>query len=104
MNFRIRALVLLIGSALALFPASGDVLPTKEDSRLIPVAHSDLIWNGVATDPDGRIFVCYMGAEKKSLKLALLSADGQATPYPDADWNSWKPGASMEAAFVHVNA
>jgi hypothetical protein len=30
--------------------------------------------------------------------------DNELTPYPDLPWNSWKPGASAEKAFVNVNA
>jgi hypothetical protein len=44
-----------------LFAHAADVLPaqlpTAEDSRLLPVATSPHIWNGVTVAPDGRTFV-----------------------------------------------
>jgi sugar lactone lactonase YvrE len=63
-----------------------------------------MIWNAVAVDGQ-RIFVSgprWAGA--KGPAVALINASGVLTPYPDSDWNSWKPGADASKAFVNVNA
>lgn len=50
-----------------LFAHAADVLPpqlpTAEDSRLLPVATSPHIWNGVTVAPDGRTFVSLTQSE-----------------------------------------
>lgn len=78
-------------------------LPVTEDSRLVSVATSAHIWNGVTVAPDGRTFVSLTQSEGPGVSLAEIGQDGQLHPYPDAQWNSWdatNPGNH----FLHVNA
>jgi sugar lactone lactonase YvrE len=78
-------------------------LPTVEDPRLIAVATSRHIWNGVAVAPDGRIFVSLTQSEGPGMSLAELR-NGELHPFPDADWNHWQPNADPAKHFLHVNA
>lgn len=90
-----------------LFAHAADVLPpqlpTAEDSRLLPVATSPHIWNGVTVAPDGRTFVSLTQSEGPGMSLAELGKDGQLHPYPDAQWNAWDK-ADPANHFLHVNA
>ncbi len=78
-------------------------LPTREDARLIPAYQANRVWNGVTTTHDGRIFVCYPGADGPGVGAEEILPDG-SRPYPDKEWNDWKPGRAIEHAFVCVNA
>ena len=63
-----------------------------------------MIWNAVAVD-HGRVFVAgprWSGSEGPS--LAVISEQGEIVPFPDEEWNSWRPGAEPSDAFVNVNA
>jgi len=63
-----------------------------------------MIWNAVAVE-SGRTFVAgprWSGA--KGPAVAALTARSTLTPYPDAGWNAWAPGADPTHAFVNVNA
>lgn len=80
-------------------------LPTKEDPRLIDVAQSRRIWNGVAVTRDGRMFVSLTRSEgPDGPQLAEVGKDGTLHPYPDAEWNHWSDGADPSNHFLHVNA
>lgn len=79
-------------------------VPTKEDSRLLPVLTGNRIWNAVATGEDGRIFVAYSGADSPGPQVQQLAPDRIGQAYPNAAWNSWTPGQNPEDKFVHVNA
>ena len=79
-------------------------LPTERDERLLPVYQSDRVWNGVTTTTDGRVFVCYPGADGPGIGVAEIAPDGKRHVYPDAEWNSWRPKQSFLHAFVCANA
>ena len=79
-------------------------LPTKEDARLIAVYQAHRVWNGVTTTRDGRVFVCYPGADGPGVQAEEIKPDGTHVPYPDAQWNAWKPGQDIAHGFVCVNA
>ena len=84
--------------------ASAAELPTANDARLIPVFQANRVWNGVATTRDGRVFVCYPGADGPGVQAEEILPDGTRRPYPDQTWNDWKPGQDPTRAFVCVNA
>jgi sugar lactone lactonase YvrE len=88
----------------ALIGAPADSLPTKEDPRVVPMYHSARVWNGVAVSSNGRVFACYAQAEGHGVQLAELTGEDKAEPWPDAAWNSYKPGGDLTSAFMHVNA
>ncbi len=79
-------------------------LPTREDGRLIPMFHSDRVWNAVATTTDGRVFVGFPSADGPGVQLAELDSTGNAKPYPDGEWNRPNPRHDPDGLFVHVNA
>jgi hypothetical protein len=46
---------------------------------------------GISVAENGRVFVNFpRWTEDSAVSVAELSADGQQTPYPDAEWNSWR--------------
>ena len=79
-------------------------LPTARDERLVPVYQTRRVWNGVTTTRDGRTFVCYPGADGPGVQAEEIRPDGSHQPFPNAEWNAWKPGADIAGAFVCVNA
>ena len=92
----------------AVFFGGGDALavdlPTKQDPRLIPVYQANRVWNGVTTTRDGRVFVCYPGADGPGVQVEEIRPEGTRVPYPDAQWNAWKSGQDIAHGFVCVNA
>ncbi|WP_346534414.1 L-dopachrome tautomerase-related protein [Micromonospora sp. DPT] len=80
------------------------VLPEREDVRLVPVLSADRVWNGVATTPDGRMFVCFPSADGPGLHVAEVRSDGRFVPYPDAGWNQVREDHDPATGFVCVNA
>ncbi len=62
---------------------------------------------GVAVAPDGRIFVNFPRWEQDvSMSVAEVGKDGKLTPYPDAEWNSFRAAEPEKAAqrFVCVQS
>lgn len=78
--------------------------PKKEDSRVIPVYHANRVWNAVTTTTDGRVFVGFPSADGPGVQLEEMDSAGSEHPYPNKDWNQWRPGQPVTSAFVHVNA
>src|SRR5687767_1557964 len=66
------------------------VMPTVEDPRLIEVASLQRIANGIATTPDGRIFLSHPQVEGPGAQVSELK-DGKPVPYPDLEISLWKP-------------
>src|SRR5277367_2653558 len=98
-----RTLVIAVGCTVPLFGSSTG-LPTTEDPRVLPVYHSDRIWNGVATTREGEVFACYPSIEGFGPQLEQLKPQDVAVPWPNDAWNSWKPGKDFAGDFVHINA
>ena len=99
-------LPLALGAAAtaAFFATEAADPPAQQDSRLQPVFGSKRVWNGVTTTQDGRVFVCYPGADGPGVSVEEILPDGTRQPYPDAEWNGWKTGQSILHAFVCANA
>lgn len=108
MNFSILRWQPVLAACAALLVSAGPLgageLPTREDARLIPVYQANRVWNGVATTREGRVFVCYPGADGPGVGAEEILPDGSHHPYPDQEWNAWKPGQAIDHAFVCVNA
>jgi sugar lactone lactonase YvrE len=79
------------------------VLPLKEDPRLIEVASLQRIANGVATTPDGRIFLSHPQVEGPAPQVSELK-NGQPVPYPSAEINTWKQDGDLTQTFMKVNS
>ena len=102
MIFRLLLLLTFCAAVSATLPAVD--LPTQRDERLVPVYQAGRVWNGVTTTRDGRTFVCYPSADGPGVQAEEIMQDGSHRPYPDQEWNNWKPGADIARAFVCVNA
>ncbi|RZK31200.1 MAG: hypothetical protein EOO63_04775 [Hymenobacter sp.] len=81
------------------------VLTSASAKRLVAVAASDTIWNGVAVSDDDRVFVLFPHNEGvPGTRIGELKA-GKVTPWPTRAWNAWKKeGDPIEAAFVRPNS
>ena len=62
-------------------------LPTREDARLLPVFRANRAWNGVTTTRDGRVFVCYPGADGPGVGAEEILPDGTRRPFPNVSPN-----------------
>ena len=63
-----------------------------------------MVWNAVAVE-HGRVFVAgvrWSGSAGPA--VGVLDGAGQPRPFPDARWNSWRPGVDPATTFVNVNA
>lgn len=90
----------LVVLALAVFQSAG---PAAEPT-LSTVLSLDTPSVGASTTTDGRIFLVL--ARKFGQPGPELGEwkSGKIIPYPDGNWNAWKPGKDPSTAFVHVNA
>ena len=82
--------------------SSGALASTQD--QLTPVFSSDLIVNGAATTPGGRLFVPVQPRRGKGDPQVVEVRDGKPLPYPDVTWNGWREGESGATRFVGVNA
>jgi sugar lactone lactonase YvrE len=74
-------------------------------AQLISVVKSDMVWNGVTTSSDGRIFVNFPRIEgDKGMRIGEVLKDGKIIPYPNEDWNNWQSGADVNQKFVRTNS
>ncbi|MBZ4187729.1 major royal jelly family protein [Niabella beijingensis] len=75
------------------------------NAQLQQVATSNLVWNGVTTSSDGRIFVNFPKIEGgKGMSVGEVLKDGKIIPYPNEDWNNWQPGEDVNEKFVRTNS
>lgn len=71
-------------------------------ARLEVAARTQLLMNGVATTPDGRMFGPFQrNGSANTLEVGEI-VKGRVRPFPDAAWNAWRPGAGVRRAFVNV--
>ena len=73
-------------------------------TSLIPVLQSRLIFNGVATSADGRIFLPFQRQQPGQGIEVGEWVDGQAKGFPDAAWNDFPNTGDPAHGFVGVNA
>lgn len=75
------------------------------NAQLEKVATSDIVWNGVTTSSDGRIFVNFPRIEgDKGMRIGEVLKNGKIIPYPNEDWNNWESGADVNEKFVRTNS
>lgn len=66
------------------------------NAQLEAVATSDIVWNGVTTSSDGRVFVNFPRIEgDKGMRIGEVLKNGRIIPYPNEDWNNWESGADV---------
>jgi len=86
-----------------LLAAHSAELAATHDSRLIEVGSFDRVINGVATAPDGRMFVSLPQVEGPGPQVAEVR-DGRLIPYPNLEWSLWQEGADPRTTLLHVNS
>lgn len=79
--------------------------PTPVAQLLTVRQNTHMPWNAVAVDARGRFIVSSpLWTGNTGPAVAIADKEGKLSPYPNAAWNSWKPGANASQAFVSVNA
>jgi len=74
-------------------------------AKLQKVAVSNIVWNGVTTSSDGRMFVNFPRIEGDSgMRIGELLKNGKIIPYPNENWNNWATGADVNEKFVRTNS
>ncbi|WP_415326818.1 SMP-30/gluconolactonase/LRE family protein [Chryseobacterium sp. MMS23-Vi53] len=75
------------------------------NAQLEKIATSDVVWNGVTTSSDGRVFVNFPRIEgDKGMRIGEVLKNGKIIPYPNEDWNNWESGADVNEKFVRTNS
>lgn len=75
------------------------------NAQLEKAATSDVVWNGVTTSSDGRIFVNFPRIEgHKGMRIGEVLKNGKIISYPNEDWNNWESGADVNEKFVRTNS
>ena len=78
-------------------------LPTVEDSRLVHVAASNRLINGVTTTPEGRMFASHPQVEGPGAQVSEYK-NGEWVPYPNLEFNLWKPDGDKTKTLMKVNS
>ena len=93
-----------LASAAALLVSVSVGAQETPSAELTVAAESDtMVWNAVAVIGD-RVFVAgprWTGSKGPAVGIARGKT---VSPYPDAVWNGWRPGADPARGFVNVNA
>lgn len=84
--------------------AAPDPQSTGNADKLQLVFSSELIINGAATTPDGRLFLPVQPQAPDDTLQVVEIKDGKPTAYPDEHWNGWRTGMDGAGRFVGVNA
>ncbi|MCQ8239764.1 L-dopachrome tautomerase-related protein [Rhizosaccharibacter radicis] len=97
----VGSLLLATAAAPRAAPDSG---PAGPQGVLLPVFSSSLVINGVATTPDGRMFMPVQPGRPGRGPEVVEVRDGRPVPFPDKRWNGWRKGRDGADRFVGVNA
>lgn len=90
-------------AAALLIPAAVVGQPQNAPQIVTEATTHEMVWNAVVED-ERRIFVSGpRWAGGTGPQLARIAGDG-LEPYPDAAWNSWRPGDDPSRKFVNINA
>lgn len=60
--------------------------------------------NGVSTTPEGRIFVLFARVDGSTGPQVAEYVNGTYLPYPNEEWNSYKPGADPTTHLIRTNS
>jgi len=105
--FALLSVLVLLAVAVAparqVHDALPPTLPTVEDARLIDVASSNRVINGVTTTPDGRMFVSHPQVEGPGAQVSEYR-NGAFVPYPSLEYNLWKPDGDRTTTLMKVNS
>ncbi|WP_433900410.1 hypothetical protein [Sphingobacterium puteale] len=65
-------------------------------AQFIPVVSSKVVWNGITTGPEGRIFVNFLRIEGEvGMRIVEILTNGKIVPYPAEQWKNWQIGADI---------
>ncbi|OON67888.1 hypothetical protein B0919_16845 [Hymenobacter sp. CRA2] len=66
---------------------------------------ANVLWTGVAVTPQGRVFANFPRMDTDTIPYSVAEVSGsQATPFPDAGWNTWSRGMAPQNKFVCVQS
>ncbi len=75
------------------------------NATLTPVATSPVQWTGVAVTRENRVFANFPRMETDTIPYSVAEVNGtQATPFPDAEWNTWDRTMAPQNKFVCVQS
>ena len=60
--------------------------------------------NGVSTTPEGRVFVLFARVDGSTGPQVAEYVNGSYVPYPNAEWNSYTPGADPATHLIRTNS
>ncbi|MEM9494107.1 MAG: L-dopachrome tautomerase-related protein, partial [Myxococcota bacterium] len=73
--------------------------------ELVEVASSQNRWTGVAVSQQGRLFVSFpRWSENVPISVGEVVGDNRVVPYPNADMQTWAPGASPTDLIVSAQS
>lgn len=93
-----------IAAFMGLVAACAHLEPVHAQTIRIEATTKSMDWNAVAL-AGGHVFVAgprWTGFSGPA--VGLLTKSKEIEPFPDADWNGWKPGQDATHRFVSVNA
>lgn len=105
MNLSTKKSVLAAMLLLTAAAFTGAQSSTATNRQLTEAYRLHNIVTGVTSTADGRVFALFSHLnEGPDTHIVELAKDGSSKLYPNAAWNSWKPGDDPTHAFVAVNA
>lgn len=98
----------LSAAALAVFAPGSDAEDAPNAIGSHPVLRQEVtsdtaVWNGVVAT-DGAIYLAGPRWAGNTGAALVRIQDGKQEPFPDAQWNAWKPGNEAGTQFVNINA
>lgn len=97
-DMRLGPLLLSALLSVAALPAKAETPPLET------VLKSDTVVNGIATTPQGRIFLPLSRLDESAGPRVVEWKNGKQIPFPDAAWNDWAKSGNAATSFVRVNA
>ena len=78
---------------------------SKNQYLLTEVASSEDQWTGVTVSNEERIFVNYpRWSENITMSVGEIINGNTVKPFPNEEWNTWKPDSSKEDHFICVQS
>lgn len=100
---KVMAAVAIVACALMLGGCASGPKWTVGEGQLV-YSSPDRQFTGVAVGERGRMFVNYPRWHEPYTNAVEEIKDGKPRAYPDAAWNSWKPGEDPSSKFVCVQS
>jgi len=83
----------------------------KDKEEIVPgitltsVATAQVQWTGLAVSKENKLFACFprMNTDTVPYSVAVINGD-QATPFPNADWNTWNKSLTPQDHFICVQS